>query len=137
MHARRFGTFMCNCDKERYDLSLYATTASLWAHLIAEKDKFINLEYTFTEQVRNIIIGCIHSENGIPSCCFSLPPSPHPPPPFISFSLSLPPSRPSFPSPISVDSAYGRSTSFATTSRHTPSVEGGRWRTTRPTTLPL
>ena len=73
---------MCNCDKERYDLSLYATTASLWAHLIAEKDKFINLEYTFTEQVHNIIIGCIHSENGIPSCCFSLPLS-------LSLSLSL------------------------------------------------
>ena len=54
---------MCNCDKERYDLSLYATTASLWAHLIAEKDKFVNPEYVFTKQVGSvhIIIACSHA----------------------------------------------------------------------------
>lgn len=51
---------MCNCDKERYDLSLYATTASLWAHLIAEKERFINPEYVFTKQV-----GSTHTHNHV------------------------------------------------------------------------
>ena len=52
----RFGTFLCNCDKERHKLSLYATTASIWAHLMAEKDKLINPEYVPSKQVLVYII---------------------------------------------------------------------------------
>lgn len=47
----RFGTFLCNCDRERHDLSLYARSPSLWAHLMADRDPLLNQEYSSSKQV--------------------------------------------------------------------------------------
>lgn len=43
-----FGTFLCNCDKERHDMSLYARTTSLWAHLSAIRESLVNHSYVET-----------------------------------------------------------------------------------------
>ena len=56
----RFGTFLCNCDKERHDLSLYARTPSLWAHLSAMSESFTNSSYVETHKVSILIIICVH-----------------------------------------------------------------------------
>ena len=63
-----FGTFLCNCDKERHDLSLYARSPSLWAHLMADKDALLNHNYFPNRQVRrqcalangNHLYACMH-----------------------------------------------------------------------------
>jgi len=47
----RFGTFLCNCDRERHDLVLYARTVSVWAHIMAEREKFLNPDYSMTTDV--------------------------------------------------------------------------------------
>lgn len=47
----RFGTFLCNCDKERHDLSLYARSPSLWAHLMADSEALTNPDYSPNKQV--------------------------------------------------------------------------------------
>ena len=47
----RFGTFLCNCDKERHDLVMYARTISLWAHIEAEREKFLNPDYCVSIEV--------------------------------------------------------------------------------------
>ena len=56
----RFGTFLCNCDKERHNLSLYATTTSIWAHLLAEKEKYINPDFVWSKQVQCMYVKVRH-----------------------------------------------------------------------------
>ena len=56
----RFGTFLCNCDKERHGLSLYARSPSLWAHLMADKDVLTNQEYEMNRQVCMCVCTCAH-----------------------------------------------------------------------------
>ncbi|CAI8000495.1 Myotubularin-related protein 1 [Geodia barretti] len=46
-----FGTFLCNCDRERHNLSLYATTLSLWAHIDTDLHSMLNSDFTETKKV--------------------------------------------------------------------------------------
>ena len=51
----RFGTFLCNCDKERHDISLYARSPSLWAHLMADKEPLLNPDFSPKTQVSSLL----------------------------------------------------------------------------------
>lgn len=49
--ACRFGTFLCNCDRERRQLALQQRTPSVWAMIAAKRDDFVNPLYTPREGV--------------------------------------------------------------------------------------
>lgn len=49
--AARFGTFLCNCEKQRADVDLRARTTSLWAHLNAQADRFRNVLFSDSASV--------------------------------------------------------------------------------------
>jgi hypothetical protein len=50
-HSLRFGTFMCNNDKQRNDEAKSLSTISLWAHLDNIRDAFTNENYLPNDEV--------------------------------------------------------------------------------------
>ncbi|RDD41788.1 Myotubularin [Trichoplax sp. H2] len=46
-----FGNFMFNCERERKEANLQENTPSLWAHIIADQENFLNVKYLGTTEV--------------------------------------------------------------------------------------
>ena len=45
LFSARFGTFLCNCDRERTTLDVAHRTPSLWAHMNGQRARFTNHFY--------------------------------------------------------------------------------------------
>ncbi|EDV29518.1 uncharacterized protein TRIADDRAFT_51955 [Trichoplax adhaerens] len=45
-----FGNFMFNCERERKEANLQENTPSLWAHIIADQENFLNVKYLGTTE---------------------------------------------------------------------------------------
>lgn len=47
----RFGTFLCNCDRERAEQDLKSRTVSLWSFLRLNRNSFVSLVYRRPNQL--------------------------------------------------------------------------------------
>ena len=47
----RFGTFLCNCDKDRTSKNVFSKTVPLWVHIAAIKHTLLNPQYHLTNEV--------------------------------------------------------------------------------------